>query len=77
MSILLHTCCGPCLGGSFQEVQKQFDKTEIAVFWDNPNIHPYLEYKSRLESFQKMANVLDLDIFYEIGATGWKGLWLR
>lgn len=64
MSILLHACCGPCLGGSFPEVEKQSGKNEIAVFWDNPNIHPYLEYKSRLESFQKMANIFGLDIFY-------------
>lgn len=64
MSILMHSCCGPCLGGSFPEMEQQFNKNDIAVFWDNPNIHPYIEYKLRLESFQKMSKIIGLDIFY-------------
>lgn len=64
MSILMHSCCGPCLGGSFPEMEKQFKKNEIAVFWDNPNIHPYIEYKLRLEAFQKISEILALDVFY-------------
>ena len=64
MSILLHCCCGPCLGGSFPILEEKAQKEPIAVFWDNPNIHPYIEYRERLLAFQKMARILELDIHY-------------
>ncbi len=48
MNILLHTCCAPC---SIYPVlalrEKGFD---VTAFFYNPNIHPYLEYKKRLQS---------------------------
>jgi len=47
--LLLHTCCAPCLIGSMPVIQKTSD-FDISCFWYNPNIHPYAEYKSRLNS---------------------------
>ena len=44
--ILLHTCCAPCLLGTLPFLN-DFD---VSCFWYNPNIHPYDEYKSRLDS---------------------------
>ncbi len=64
MSILLHSCCGPCLGGTYPMLKEKAGDQRIATFWDNPNIHPYLEYKDRLESFQKMSKEFGLEIFY-------------
>ena len=48
MSILLHVCCGPCLVYPAQVLKREgFDFTG---FFYNPNIHPYKEFKKRLDS---------------------------
>jgi len=64
MSILLHSCCGPCLSGSYPILEQDTSSQRVAVFWENPNIHPFLEYYQRLDSLKKMAGVFDLEIFY-------------
>ena len=56
MKLLLHTCCAPCFIGTLPYL-KDF---EFTGFWFNPNIHPYTEYKSRLnalENFTKDNNI--------------------
>lgn len=41
----MHACCAPC---SIMCVQTLRDEgIEPVGFWDNPNIHPYTEYRSR------------------------------
>ena len=47
--LLLHTCCAPCLIGTLPVIQKTGD-FDVSCFWYNPNIHPYTEYKSRLDA---------------------------
>ena len=54
MPLLLHSCCGPCLTGVSPEIN------DVLAFWDNPNIHPFLEYRSRLESFLKATKILGI-----------------
>ena len=44
--LLLHTCCAPCLIGTLPF----FADYDTSCFWYNPNIHPFTEYKSRLDS---------------------------
>ncbi|HNW36546.1 MAG TPA: epoxyqueuosine reductase QueH, partial [Candidatus Ozemobacteraceae bacterium] len=61
MSLLLHTCCGPCLSGSWPFLKKA-GESDIILFWDNPNIHPFAEYHARFESFKKMAGVYHAEI---------------
>ncbi|HOT28212.1 MAG TPA: epoxyqueuosine reductase QueH [Candidatus Ozemobacteraceae bacterium] len=61
MSLLLHTCCGPCLSGAWPHLKRN-GISDIVLFWENPNIHPYVEYHSRFESFKKMAGVLGAEI---------------
>lgn len=61
MSLLLHTCCGPCLSGAWPHLKRE-GVTDIALFWENPNIHPYVEYHSRFESFKKMAGALGAEV---------------
>jgi len=41
---------------------KEIDRTshEITAYWYNPNIHPYLEYQSRLESLEQLAKTIGL-----------------
>ncbi|GAB1355197.1 epoxyqueuosine reductase QueH [Erysipelotrichia bacterium] len=62
MAILLHTCCGPCLAGSYPLLEPVAGKGNTAVFWENPNIHPFVEHHSRLTSFIKMAGQFGLEV---------------
>jgi len=64
LDILLHTCCGPCLTGSYPLLEQAVGEGKAAVFWENPNIHPFIEYQQRLESFQIAAKHFRLDILY-------------
>lgn len=60
MSILLHSCCGPCLGGSIDILRENAGETRIDAFWYNPNIHPFIEYRARMQSFIKLCHDLQL-----------------
>jgi len=42
--LLFHVCCAPCSGLLSQELRKKFD---VAVFYDNSNIHPRQEFLKR------------------------------
>jgi len=61
VSLLLHTCCGPCLSGAWPHL-KSAGAREMVLFWENPNIHPLTEYHARFESFRKMAGLLHAEI---------------
>jgi len=51
MKLLLHTCCGPCLIYPVQFLRHGCDYDyDITSFFYNPNIHPYKEFKRRLEA---------------------------
>jgi predicted adenine nucleotide alpha hydrolase (AANH) superfamily ATPase len=58
MKLLLHTCCAPCLLGTLPSV-KDF---ETSCFWFNPNIHPYAEYKSRLNALENFAQADNINL---------------
>lgn len=60
MALLLHACCGPCLGGSVPALQATDPDRTIVAFWENPNIHPYQEYFQRFASFRKLTAHLGL-----------------
>jgi epoxyqueuosine reductase len=48
MKILAHACCGPCLIYPAEQLLSQGH--DLTTFYYNPNIHPYTEYKQRLDS---------------------------
>ncbi len=60
MAVLVHACCGPCLGGSLPALRGAQPQDEFVPFWDNPNIHGYQEYVQRFDSFQRLTAVLGL-----------------
>ncbi len=63
MKILLHTCCSNCAIYPLEVLrEKGYD---IVLFWYNPNIHPYSEYKLRLDSLKKLQQIWNLNILYE------------
>ena len=58
MRVLLHACCGPCASYSVQAL-REAGHTVYGYFY-NPNIHPSEEYRRRLESFEQMAEAMEL-----------------
>lgn len=50
--VLLDTCCGPCA----LVAQRRMDAGGRGVHYlfYNPNVHPYREYRRRLESFEEL-----------------------
>jgi hypothetical protein len=56
MKLLLHVCCGPCALVPAQELLEQGH--EVSGFFDNPNIHPYEEYRKRLDAAGELARRL-------------------
>ncbi|MBU1106342.1 MAG: epoxyqueuosine reductase QueH [Candidatus Riflebacteria bacterium] len=70
MAILLHTCCGPCLTGSYPLLEANAGAGNTLLFWENPNIHPFIEYQQRLESFKTAATHFKLEIIFGDTAYG-------
>jgi predicted adenine nucleotide alpha hydrolase (AANH) superfamily ATPase len=62
MKLLMHMCCSNC---SLYPLKTLSSKgIDIKGFWLNPNIHPYIEYKMRIESLQTLEKAWGLDIEY-------------
>jgi predicted adenine nucleotide alpha hydrolase (AANH) superfamily ATPase len=64
MSVLIHSCCGPCLGGSIDILRDSLGDEPVESYWFNPNIHPYLEYRQRLLSFASLCENLKIKANY-------------
>ena len=60
MKTLLHICCAPCANQPIEVLRT--DGIEVAGFWYNPNIHPYLEYKARRDTLREYAQIIGLDL---------------
>lgn len=55
MKILLHTCCGPC--SIFPTMRLADEGHEFSLYYFNPNIHPYKEFKRRLNTLREYASL--------------------
>jgi len=65
MKILFHICCAPCaLYPYFRMREEGLDPTG---YFYNPNIHPYLEYKKRLDTVKDFALRVGLEMYYRDG----------
>lgn len=53
MSLLLHACCGPCSAGVLPILTSH--NIHPVLYWNNPNIHPAIEYLHRLESLHTLC----------------------
>ncbi|MFP3871075.1 MAG: epoxyqueuosine reductase QueH [Syntrophobacteria bacterium] len=62
MKILLHMCCAPCAIYPLQVLQEE--GYQVFGFFFNPNIHPYQEYRRRLEAVQQFAEGAGLKVIY-------------
>jgi epoxyqueuosine reductase len=61
--ILLHVCCAPCTIYPLRVLRE--DGGEVAGAFFNPNIHPYQEYRKRLETLEMYAAEEGLPIIRE------------
>lgn len=60
MEVLLHTCCAPCSIKCIDTLQSE--NINPILFWYNPNIHPYMEYKSRKNALIDYATFKSLEV---------------
>jgi len=63
MQILVHICCAPCFTYPHKKLVEEGH--DVTGFFYNPNIHPYLEYKNRLESLERYAELKGTRIIYK------------
>jgi epoxyqueuosine reductase len=65
VDILLHICCAPCALYPYFRLKEE--GMEPVGFFYNPNIHPYLEYKRRLDTVREFSGRAGLDVLYRDG----------
>ena len=63
MKLLMHTCCAPCSVYCVDTLRKE--KIEPTLYWFNPNIHPFTEYKARRDTLKEYANMEHLNVVFE------------
>jgi predicted adenine nucleotide alpha hydrolase (AANH) superfamily ATPase len=62
MKILVHVCCAPCFTYPNESLLEKGH--DVTAFFYNPNIHPYMEYKSRRTSLMQYAHIKKTKVIY-------------
>ena len=60
MQLLMHTCCAPCSVYCIDSLRKE--NIEPTLYWYNPNIHPYIEYKTRRDTLIEYSKMIDAEL---------------
>ena len=60
--ILLHMCCAPCATAVLEHLRA--DGYEVTGYFYNPSIHPWKEFKRRLDAVKEWAPAVDLPVIY-------------
>lgn len=63
MKLLMHTCCAPCSVYCIDELREE--GIEPTVYWYNPNIHPYTEYKQRRDTLKEYSKSINVKAIFE------------
>ncbi len=64
MKLLLHSCCAPCSVYCIDSLRKE--NIEPTIFWYNPNIHPFEEYKQRRDCLKEYTSSIGVEaIFFD------------
>lgn len=60
MSTLLHICCAPCSITCIEDLRSE--GIEPIGYWNNPNIHPFTEWRMRRNTLVDYAKSISLDL---------------
>lgn len=60
MKLLMHTCCAPCSVYCIESLRNE--GIEPVAYWFNPNIHPYIEYKTRRDTLIEYSKMINLEL---------------
>jgi len=60
MSLLLHCCCAPCSVACVNSLKNE--NIDFNLFWFNPNIHGFAEYKLRRDCLKDFADTENLNL---------------
>ena len=63
MKLLMHTCCAPCSVYCIDSLREE--GIEPTVYWYNPNIHPYIEYKTRKDCLKGYTDSINVKAIFE------------
>ena len=63
MKLLMHTCCAPCSVYCIDSLREE--GIEPTVYWFNPNIHPYTEYKMRRDTLEQYCKDIGIEAIFE------------
>ena len=63
MKLLMHTCCAPCSVYCIDSLRGE--GIEPTVYWYNPNIHPYMEYKARRDCLKEYTQSIGVQAIFE------------
>lgn len=63
MNVLLHICCGNCAIYPLRMLRESGH--DVDGYFFNHNIHPYQEYRRRLEAVEEFAQAKNLQVFYK------------
>ncbi len=63
MKLLLHVCCGPCAIYPLSVIKAS--GIHVSGYFYNPNIHPFKEFKRRIEALKIVSIHHDFKVFYE------------
>lgn len=62
MNVLVHICCGNCAIYPVRMLREAGH--DIVGYFFNHNIHPYQEYRRRLNAVEEFARASDLEVIY-------------
>lgn len=63
MKLLMHTCCAPCSIYCIESLRNE--GIEPVSYWFNPNIHPYMEYKTRRDTLKEYTEDINLKLIID------------
>ena len=63
MKLLMHTCCAPCSITCIDTLRQE--SVEPTLYWFNPNIHPYTEYRARRDALTDYAGSIGCKLILE------------
>lgn len=63
MKLLMHTCCAPCSVYCIDSLREE--GIEPTIYWFNPNIHPYMEYKARRDCLKEYTKSIEIEAIFE------------